>query len=271
MIAQTHYSVQGGIARNVPDVALLTSVISRRSTLPVSDPMAFPLDSGQFARLSEVDPRELKVAVTADLGGVLVSDANRQLFTERLGLMQSWFKCCDWHDIDLTAAPGVNWHLRQDVFATQYSEEADQWPEDFNPNVKATFDSAIQTPMLDIAKARGRQITLMRQMSELFSDYDLLILPGMSIPPFPWRDLNPQHIDGKPVENYMAWLALTSSLTVVGNPVVTLPAGLDGQGTPFGIQVVGPMYDDHHLLSAAASIEVLMQQNAQLRRPIARF
>ena len=112
---------------------------------------------------------------------------------------------------------------------------------------------------------------LFQKFAAVFSQYDLVICPGVSIPPFPWKHRNPQFIDGKPVENYMAWLALTSSLTVVGHPVVALPCGLDEQGTPFGIQVVGPMYSDFKLLSAAHTIEHAFSAQLDLARPKADF
>ncbi len=89
----------------------------------------------------------------------------------------------------------------------------------------------------------------------------------MSVPPFPHEQLYPERIDGKPVENYMAWLGLTASLTVVGHPVIMVPAGLDDAGLPFGLQIVGPMYSDHRLLSAAKRLEEAFEQIELLRRP----
>lgn len=267
VIAQTHYSLQGPVARTVSDAALLLSVIAARSGGAQRDPMAFPLNSEQFRVSDAIDLSGIRVAISTDLGGVLVSQVNRATFADRVELMQGLFKTCEVIDLDITSAPGVDWHLRQDVFATQYSEQAQDWPDDFNPNVKATYDSAIKTPMDDIARARREQVALIHKMSDLFEDYDLLITPGVSIPPFPWKDLNPRHIDGNAVENYMAWLALTSSLTVVGNPVVALPCGLDVQGTPFGIQVVGPIHSDHRLISLAIAIEQAFAEVESLSRP----
>ncbi|XOV85805.1 MAG: amidase [Pseudomonadota bacterium] len=266
--AQTYYSLQGALGRDVQDTALLISLIAARSNATRRDPMAFPLDASQFANLAQVNNGDLKVAITADLGGVMVSDQNRKLFGERVERFRGLFKQCDWHGVNLSEAPGIDWHLRQDIFVSQYHGQAAKWPQDFNPNVKATYDTALRTPMKDIAIARRRQIELYRRFTALFDDYDLLILPGMSVPPFPWADLYPQLIDGKPVENYMAWLGLTSSLTVIGHPVVALPCGLDEQGTPFGIQIVGPIYEDHKLLSAAAAIERAFAQDDVLRRPV---
>lgn len=267
-ITQTNYSVQGPIARNVTDAALLLSVITARSAHTRRDPMAFPLDASRFAALQAVDLSTLRVATTEDLGGVLVSEGNKQLFRNKLATFADAFRVCEPSDINIADAPDVDWHLRQDVFVTQYIEQADGWPEDFNPNVRATYDSAITTPMQDIAAARRLQLALYRRMNALFNDYDLLILPGMSVPPFPHSQLYPTSIDGKPVENYMGWLALTSSLTVVGHPVISLPCGLDDQGTPFGIQVVGPAYSDLELLQAARAIEQRLAEDEQTARPV---
>ncbi|MEM8768374.1 MAG: amidase [Pseudomonadota bacterium] len=264
----THYSLQGPITRSVEDAALMLSVIADRGAGGSRDPMAYPLDASRFQQLDAVDLSSLRVAVSADLGGLLVSAANQKAFAERVEQFSALFQRCDWHDISLVDAPAVDWLLRQDVFVTQYFDQADDWPADVNPNLRATYDTALKTPMADIAAARRRQLELIRTCQDLFADYDLLIVPGMSVPPFPHEQLYPEMIDGKPVENYMGWLHLTASLTVVGHPVVMLPAGLDAGGLPFGLQVVGPMYADHRLLSAAKQLEQAFQQVDLLRRPI---
>ncbi|MEM7406286.1 MAG: amidase [Pseudomonadota bacterium] len=267
-ITQTNYSVQGPIARNVADAALLLSVIAERSARTRRDPMAFPLDAARFAALHDIDPATLRVAVSEDLGGVLVSEGNRKQFRDKLKTIASAFAMCEATSLDISAAPDVDWHLRQDVFVTQYIDQADTWPEDFNPNVTATYDSALATPMRDIAAARRLQKELYQRTNALFDSFDLLIVPGVSVPPFPHSQLYPTVIDGRPVENYMGWLALTSSLTVVGHPVVSLPCGLDEQGTPFGIQIVGPAFGDARLLEAARAVERLLGQNEQTARPV---
>jgi len=271
---QTNYSVPGPMARSVEDVALLLSVIAARDETSWRDPMAFPLEASQFSSLSDIDLSRLKIAVTSDLGGVLVSQSVRESFKQRVTEIDKLVAVCDWHDLDISAAPGVDWHIRQDLFVTQFHDNAATWDEDFNPNIRATYESALKTPMADIAAARRVQMHLFQHFAETFRHYDIVITPGVSIPPFPWTQLNPESIDGKPVENYMAWLALTASLTVVGHPVVAMPCGIESgleSGTPFGIQVVGPMYSDHRLLSIAHALEQAFAQNVLLKRPIPDF
>lgn len=265
-MAQTFYSVQGPMGRTVADTALLLSVIAERTSR--NDPMAFPLDAAGLANLDDVAATDLRVGWSEDLGGVLVSEEIRAEFRQRLTAIEPLVGSLTEVDLDLTAAADVDWKVRSDVFVAQYHREVAEWDEGFNPNIRATYNSALQTPMEDIAIARRLQVDLYRQTAALFDDIDVLICPGVSVSPFLWRDLYPREIDGKPVENYMAWLTLTAAFTVVGHPVCALPAGLDVHGLPFGLQVVGAPYDDRRLLSATRALEQAMATNPATARPV---
>jgi Asp-tRNA(Asn)/Glu-tRNA(Gln) amidotransferase A subunit family amidase len=255
-ITQTFYSVQGPMARTVDDVTLLLSVIAGRSAVGPSDPMAFPLDSATvFGELGPVDLAGLRIGVSEDLGGVLVSEEVRAHYRRRIDWLDDHGASCHEVDIDLTDAVEVDWNIRADIFATYYHAEAATWDDGFNPNIRASYEKALATPLAEIAKARHRQMELVRSMQQTMDSVDVLICPGVSVQPFPWRQLFPTEVDGAPVENYMAWLALTAAITVVGHPAVSLPAGVDDRGLPFGVQLVGAAYADRHLLATARAIE----------------
>jgi len=268
---QTNYAVQGPMARTVTDAALLLSVIAERDAASRSDPMVFPYAAETLAELEPPALAGLRIGVTPDLGGVLVSTAVRHEFASRCRAMAELGLECAPCAVDLTRAPQVDWHLRQELFAAAYAQEAQHWGPEVNPNVRATYESAIATPMQDIAKAKQTQLALTRHMASMFDHVDVVITPGVSILPFPWQSLKPRSIDGKPVANYMAWLELTAALTVVGHPVVTLPCGLDSQGTPFGIQLIGPMFGDRRLLSIALALETVFADHPLLAAPAPDF
>lgn len=251
-LTQTFYSVQGPMGRTVADTALLLSVIAGRSR---RDPMAFPLDAPALADLEPVDLGSLRIGVTEDLGGVLVSESIRSEFRRRVEVIAGLVGRCEEVAVDLRPASEIDWLLRSDVFVAQYHREAETWDEGFNPNIRRTYESALATPMDQIAKARRTQMDLYQRFQAVYDDYDLVICPGVSVSPFPWRDLYPLEVDGAPVDNYMAWLALTASITVIGHPVTALPCGLDRAGLPFGLQLIGPVYSDRRLLSVAAAFE----------------
>ncbi len=264
---QTYYSVQGPMARTVADVALLLSVIAARPERGPRDPMAFPLDAPSLAVLDQIDPADLKVGISEDLGGVVVSEPVRRAFWLRVDRIASVVGRCDEVAVDLADAAGVDWRLRSDVFVTQYHDEVERWDPGFNANIRAGYDAALQMPMDEIAKARGRQMELIRGFQALTDQYDLIICPGVSVSPFTWKDLYPKVIDGVPVENYMAWLTLTAAITVIGHPVVALPAGLDEFAMPFGLQLIGRTYDDRRLLSMAEALERALAADPLTARP----
>jgi Asp-tRNA(Asn)/Glu-tRNA(Gln) amidotransferase A subunit family amidase len=274
-IGRTNYSVQGPMARTVADAALLLSVIAGRDRAARRDPMAFPLDAAAFAALPEVDVASLRVGVSADLGGLLVSEAVRTAFADRVERLAGMVGSVTEASIDLSDALDVDWQLRSDIFATNYHRSIHKFDPDtagpdggFNPNIRATYDEALNTTVLDIAKARRRQVELYRATDALFDAIDVLICPGVSVPPFDWHQLYPAEIDGQPVRNYMAWLGLSAALTVVGHPTTALPCGLDGQGTPFGLQIVGPSYSDRRLLGSAAALEAAFADDPVTARPV---
>jgi len=266
-VPQTFYSVQGPMARSVEDLGLLLSVIARRDSR--GDPMAFPLDSEAFAKLDEVDLANMRIGISPDLGGVLVSEAIRSSFEQRVEKLAGLVGDCVELPVNLTEASEIDWLVRSELFVAQYHREAQDWDEGFNPNIRRTYESAMETPMASIAAARASQMRLFHHMSDQFDHVDAIMVPGVSVSPFPWRQLYPTEVDGQSIQNYMAWLELTAAITVVGHPVVALPAGRDQVGFPFGIQLIGPAYGDHRLLSIAAALENAFGDDPDLARPIA--
>lgn len=274
-MTQNFYSVQGPMARTVRDAALLLSVVASRDLVPQRRPrdaMTFPFDANALANLIDIDLTKLRIGVTPDLGGVLVSESVRSTFADRVERLAGHGLDIVEVPVDLRRAPAVDWRLRADIFVTQWGEQAATWGDDFNPNIRQSFDAALAMPMEEIAAARRTQTELLQDFAAHFdgasNGVDVILCPGVSVPPFPWVHANPIEIDGHPVENYMAWLALTASLTVVGHPVTALPCGSDENNLPFGLQIAGPMYGDRRVLSIAASLEDLFMSDPALARPV---
>ncbi|MEM9132779.1 MAG: amidase [Actinomycetota bacterium] len=269
-MTQTFYSVQGPMARTVDDTALLLAAITDRSITPASglgDPMAHPLDHTAFTRLDELDPTELRIGVSEDLGGVLVSAEVRRQFRRRVDrLVAAGVRCVE-VPLDLSAAADVDWRVRSDIFATQYHREAETWDDGFNPHVRRSYEAALAASVADIAAARRTQMELYQHTRATLGGLDAIVCPGVSVAPFDWRQLNPVEVDGTPVENYMAWLSLTAAITVVGHPVTALPAGLDDDGLPVGVQVVGHAHGDHRLLGVARALEAVFAAEVSTARP----
>jgi hypothetical protein len=75
-------------------------------------------------------------------------------------------------------------------------------------------------------------------------------------------------MDGKPLRNYYHWLSLTYVITLVTNPAISIPCGVDHRNMPFGLQVVGPFRQDGALLGAAHALEQAFANIPAAQRPL---
>ena len=109
---------------------------------------------------------------------------------------------------------------------------------------------------------------LYHRWQSFFGRYDVILTPAITISPRSWRELYPAEIDGKPTRTYFHWLAMAYAVTVVGHPAISLPVGLDRNGMPFGLQIVGPRGGDALVLRVAAALEALLAGDPRTARPV---
>lgn len=113
---------------------------------------------------------------------------------------------------------------------------------------------------LDPAKYDGilkRHDALRDQLDAFFSKYDLLILPVASTPAIKH---NPEHtpisVDGTNVDYWDNFL-YPVVFNATGHPALTIPLGLNAEGLPIAVQVVGPINSERRLIAFAKLIEPL--------------
>jgi amidase len=75
-----------------------------------------------------------------------------------------------------------------------------------------------------------------------------------------------EETNGEKMPNYMRWFSICSALITALPASVVIPCGLDAQGTPFGIQIVGPNGSDALVLEAAHAMEHDLADNVETRR-----
>lgn len=91
-------------------------------------------------------------------------------------------------------------------------------------------------------------------MQAVFDDYDLLVTPTLSVPPFPNDELGPTEVEGVETDPVLGWL-ITATFNMTGHPAASLPAGMTDEGYPVGMQLVGPPRDNATILAASAAYE----------------
>ncbi len=230
--------------------------------------MSFPLNPAQFLTIQEIDLGGLRLAVSEDLGCAPTAQTVRRSFRDRVARFGPIFASCEERDPDFEGILNVFWLLRGIYMLAKHHDRFERYGPDLNPNVKSNFEAALKMDLRRVGWAAKEQLNLYQKFQTYFTDFDILICPGVTVTPFPFDQLYPTQIDGAPMENYVHWAGLTSSLTVTGNPVVALPCGYDESGTPFGIQIVGKPYQDRFVLGVAHALEQAFAADPALRRPV---
>ena len=88
---------------------------------------------------------------------------------------------------------------------------------------------------LDAEESRAR---LYRSFEAFFRDFDLLIAPAASVLPWPNEISDVLSIDGRDLTTIVDYLAVTFIVSLVGFPVLSLPAPQGSHRLPFGIQII---------------------------------
>jgi amidase len=259
----TPISVLGPLGRSVADTRLL---FSAQIGMDDREPLAFPLDPADIAVARPVDLGRLRAAWTADFGQCPVSAGYRALMRERVAAMRHLFRACDEVVFDFGEADRCFDVIRAQNFVRHKAAYGEN-PDSLGPNVRANYEMGAAMSLADAAWAHAEQTRIFRRFQAIFRDYDLVLSPTVPVTPFPWTQLAPETLEGARLRNYYHWIALTYFITLVTNPAMSLPCGVDQNGMPFGLQVTGRFRGDRDLLDATEAMEQAFAGIAGLGRP----
>ncbi|MGH6943185.1 MAG: amidase [Geminicoccaceae bacterium] len=257
-------SVNGAMARNLPDLALLHAVMAGYDP---RDPLSFPRADGG-PDLADVDLSSLRVAISEDLGFAQVDERIRATFRAAIERIGPLFGRAEARDPDMAGADAAFAGVRALSFLAAHGATYRTRPEALGPNVKANVEQGQGMSLADAADAMRLQTEIYRRFLGFIEPYDALICPAMAVTPFPHRRLYVEEINGARLRNYFHWLALAYGLTLTAHPVVCLPCGRDHMGMPFGIQICGRRHGERRVLAIAAALERHLQGIPELARPL---
>jgi aspartyl-tRNA(Asn)/glutamyl-tRNA(Gln) amidotransferase subunit A len=106
---------------------------------------------------------------------------------------------------------------------------------------------------VEFKRADAVRTSVFDTVQSLLKEYDLLITPTVSVPPFDVQTLGPQQVGGEEIDPVFGW-CLTWLFNMTGHPAASVPAGFV-DGLPVGMQIVGPRFRDDLILAVAAAME----------------
>lgn len=259
-------SVEGPMARSVSDLALLLSVQAGEDP---RDPLSRPVNQEEFRSLQPADLSSLRVAFSEDLGFAPMDKEVLELFRQRTDAFRHLFAESFERDPKMGEDPSRVFEVLRAVgFLAAHLDKVRQTPDKVGPNVTANVELGLSFSAEDVAWATARHTEIFRRFVALMTEVDLLIAPAAAVQPFNKNEWYPREINGKPLQSYIHWVAITYGLTLTGHPVLCLPCGRDETGLPFGIQVVGRRFEEARLLSVGLALEQALAGIDGCERPL---
>lgn len=98
-------------------------------------------------------------------------------------------------------------------------------------------------------KAQQVRTLIKNEFNKVFEKYDILIIPTSPVTAFGIGEKS-----DNPLEMYMADIC-TVPINVAGVPAISIPCGVDKEGLPIGMQIIGKHFSEETILNAAYTYE----------------
>ncbi|NIZ13145.1 amidase [Phaeobacter sp. HF9A] len=257
-------SVIGPMSRDVDDLILM---LRAAHWAHPDDPLSVAYPADRFEALAERPLRTLRLGYSEDFGGAPVDADIRATFHNRIERLAPHVAECRPVDMNLGAMDRVFDILRAESFLTAFDGPARETPELFGATIHANVDLGRTFTLADRGWAHAEQTRILHAFNARMQGLDAILLPTVPVSAFPWTEPHVKEIDGKEMDIYYRWLALTYRGSLTGGPAITLPAGRDGAGLPFGLQMLGSPRGDTDLLAVARTMETFLESDPDTARP----
>jgi amidase len=244
--------VTGPMARTAEDVALMLQAVCGPSPL---SPLAQPWSGRDFIGAVERGPRRgLRVAYCRDVAGIGIDEAIEAVCRESVFELKQAGVHVEEVSLDLSGARPAFLALRGLWFVTHMYPRLDK-VERCSANVVNNVRAGLELTTKDLAAAEQMRGEVWHRMRRLLERYDHLVTPCMAVPPFPVERNFPETIAGEAMKTYVDWIAPTFVLSLAGLPIASVPCGLDADGLPVGLQIVGPPQGEETVLALASRMQ----------------
>lgn len=247
--------VQGPMARNVEDLALLLDAMSGEHR---ADPLSLPKLPNSFLSAVRGGGKPKRVAYSRDLGitpvdpeVAAVTRKAAQRFAEAGVIVEEAHP-------DFSEAHECFHVLRAFDFAISKAALLRTKRHLLKPEVIWNIEEGLKLTVEQIERAEAQRVTLTARALEFFEKYDLLLIPTTIVAPFPVEHRYVAECDGKKFDNYVEWLGIVYAITLACCPALSLPCGFTASGLPVGLQMVSAPRGEAQLLAGAKVLEDIL-------------
>jgi amidase len=250
-------SVEGPMARNVEDVALMLDAMAGEHP---GDLLSLPAPESSFLDAARSGWRPAKVAYSPDLGITPVDPEVRAVTRAAADRLADAGVAVVEAQPDLTEAHECFQVLRALGFAISRADLLRDHRDLLKPEVIWNIEKGLALTADEIGIAQRQRVDLGRRMLAFFDAYDLLLAPATIVAAFPVEERFVTGCDGTTFDTYVDWLAIAYAITLCCCPALSLPCGFTSEHLPVGLQVVAPPRGEARLLAGAKLVEDVLGQ-----------
>jgi amidase len=244
--------VHGPLARDAEDAALMLDAIIGPSPLsPISS--APPWQSALAELERRGDAKGLRIAYAPEIAGIGIEAEIASICRDAAWALRAVGAQVE--EIEFDAGDGrAAYQTWRGFWMVGQQYERLARIEEFGRNLKSNVEAGLKLTALDLAAAEQKRQEIFHRFRNLFERFDVLLTPATSVMPFPVGMDFPDRINGRPLENYIDWIAPAYLITLVSLPAATAPAGLTRDRLPVGMQIVAPRLAEPLILRVARLI-----------------
>ena len=238
-------SANGPLARTVADAAALLDVMSGYTT---GDPYWLPDPNPTFLEAAGEKLGKLRIAFSTSIAPVgEAAPACQQAVLETVKLLTDLG-----HDVE-PGCPDFTGLIEPFTAIWQSGAGASGIPgKVLEPMNRWLLERTVSAG--EYLRAVNQMQVISRRIVGFFENFDVLVLPTYMHSPIgigEWADLSCEET----LANIISWIAPCPPFNASGLPAIALPAILDDNGLPVGIQIIGRPAAEATLIALAAQIE----------------
>ena len=261
----------GPITKDVEDAAMLLNIIAGHDE---KDSTSANLEKKDYTKALVKDVKGLKVGVPKEYFGEGINEEVKESVKaaikkyEEMGaiveecslnitneaIADYYIVACAEASSNLGRFDGIRYGYRTNNFNSLEDIYINSRSEGFGAEVKRRIilgTYVLSSGYYDAYYKKGQKVrTLIKEeFNKLFEKYDVLLTPTSPIVAF---DIGAK--SNNPLEMYLADIC-TVIVNIAGLPGISIPCGLDKEGMPIGMQLIGKHFDEETIIRAAYTYE----------------